>query len=966
MDCSRWELARAQAQSPRAVWAVRRCRGWAGLFLWLGLLGFGSGPAMATVQAVQAEALRVGIYADFAPYEIWPASERQPSGADIELLNALSRSTGLRWTPVRYTDAARLERDLRQGELHLALSMARTPERAAALGFTMPYTDVEQALVSRRDVTSATVSGNLSGRSVGVVRGSAAARLVEVNFPAALRVVMDTPTDLLLAVQHGDVDLAFEALPALVQVIERRQMRDLRVLRRFQFDEGQLRIAARASEEGLIAQLNTALAALPPTRMAEFERRWSVVSTLTELPTRFRLDDADRRQVQATLPLRVGYVRSDPPFAFPDEAGRPAGLAIDLLHDLQTRTGLGVDSYVAANVGELLDGLAAGRLDLVLGLTETAQRRQSALFIGPYLSYPLVLIAAPDSGITDLRDLAGRRLASTPGYFANDEIRARYPGIQIVDCSRENSCQETVAHGLAEATINNLPAAVSRLAQRSGGAPLQIVGPVTGVFDQHALALRQGLAPLAPLLQRALDDVIATDLPVLQRRWLLPHVETGIRQESVRRGLMVAAGAVALLLAGWWAHTRRLRREVAARTRAQGQAEAASRARQQYLAFLAHEVRNSLSAVMGALSMLRHRDRSLSASAEGTALVDMVESSTRSTLGLLNDLLDHERIASGRLHLRLQATQLRTVVQAVLTEMQPAALVKGLSLKLEAGEDADTWHLLDGLRVGQVLRNLIANAVKFTPSGGVTLRLLSRGDRLHVEVHDTGIGIAPAVQQRLFEPFEQAEGTAAQGTGLGLALCRELARAMGGDVSVRSQPGQGACFSFEWQAQACEAPRALPPRSGGAVPADDAARQDVLVVEDSAVYGMVLEALLEARGLRVRTAGSVQEALRLFSERTPQLLLCDMHLPDGTALDLLGRIVPMRRTLGLGTRIMVMSSDVDLEQAEEWRLNGADRVIEKAFDPEEMAYRVFAVDEAVAAPPVPMAQAPAPQAAGER
>lgn len=955
MGCSRRERARAHAHWAWVAGTTLRCPGrLAGLLLWgLGLCG---GPAVAALPAAQADPLRVGFYADFAPYEIWPASEQQPSGADVELLNELSRSTGLRWTPVRYTDAARLEQDLRQGDVRLVLSMARTPERAASLAFTTPYAGVEQALVSRRDLTSSAVSGNLSGRVVGVVRGSAAARLVEVNFPAALRVVMDTPTELLLAVQRGDVDLAFEALPALVQVIERRQLQGLRVLRRFQFDEGQLRIAARSDDTALIAQLNAALSALPPARMAAFERRWSVVSTLTELPTRFQLDDADRRLVQATPPLRVGYVRTDRPFAFPDEAGRPAGLAVDLLHDLQTRTGLGVESFTAGNVGELLDGLATGRLDLVLGLTETAQRRQSAVFVGPYLSYPLVLIAAPDSGITDLRDLAGRRLASTPGYFANDEIRARYPGIHIVACTRENSCQETVAQGLAEATINNLPAAVSRLAQRSGGPPLQIVGPVAGVFDQHALALRQGLAPLAPLLQRALDDVIATDLPVLQRRWLLPQVETGIRRESVRRGLMLGVGVLGVLLVGWWAHTRRLRHEVVARGVAQRLAEAASRARQQYLAFLAHEVRNSLSAVMGALAMLRHRDRGLSASADGVALVDMVESSTRSTLGLLNDLLDHERIASGRLHLRLQPTQLHTVVQAVLTEMQPAALVKGLTLKFEAGESAaDGWHMLDGLRVGQVLRNLIANAIKFTPSGGVSLRLQVQGESLRLEVQDTGIGIAPAVQQRLFEPFEQAEGSAAQGTGLGLALCRELARAMGGDVSVRSQPGQGACFTFEWQAQACEAPRASAPRPAGVAAEGDASRQDVLVVEDSAVYAMVLQALLESRGLRVRTAGSVQDALRLFSERTPELLLCDMHLPDGTALDVLGRVAPMRRTLGLATRIVVMSSDVDADQAEEWRLNGADRVIEKAFDPEEMAYRVFAAEEAEASLHAPAA-----------
>ena len=740
--------------------------------------------------------------------------------------------------------------------------------------------------------------------------------------------------------REGRADLAFEALPALLQVMERGAMRDLQVLRRFRFDEGQLRLSARQDRHELVARLNAAMSQMAPGQMAEFERRWSVVATSAGMPTRFALTETERQLVRDTPPLRVGFVRTDRPFAFVDEAQQPAGLGIDLVRDLQDRTGLRVDSYTSGHVGALLDMLASGQVDLVMGLTETTRRRQAALFIGPYLSYPLVIIAAPDRGFTELRDLVGHRLASANGYFANDEIAARYPGIEIVDCGPENSCLETVARGRADATINNLPAAVSRLGERSGGETLKVVGQVAGLYDQHCLALRPGLAPLAPMLKRVLDEAIVDDVPVLQRRWLLPQAPTGVEPQQVRRWAALGALLLATLLLAWWAHSRRLQREVEARGHAQRQAEAASRARQRYLAFLAHEVRNSLNAVIGGISMLRLRGLGATATSAGTALVEMVEASTRSTLGLLNDLLDYQRIDVGRLHLERQPAQLQAVVNAVVLEMQPAALVKGLSLKFQPGEPVDAWHEIDPLRVGQIVRNLVANAIKFTKQGQIVVTT-HVGPRLRVEVADTGVGIVAEVQQRLFEPFEQADGHASQGTGLGLALCRELARAMGGDVSVRSQPGQGSVFTVEWPAAQAVAPAA--PQPAAPAPAPAGTRIDsVLVVEDSPVYAMVLEAMLASRGCRVRTATTLDEAFRAFSAEAPQLLLCDLHLPDGTAFDLLSRVEPTRRALGLRTEFVVMSADADPEDSAELLRSGADRVIAKSFDTTEMAARTLA------------------------
>jgi two-component system, NarL family, sensor histidine kinase EvgS len=908
---------------------------------------------------------------------LWPEGAVAPAGADVELLGVLSQNTGQRWQMLRYTDVQKLEKDLAEGRIDLAMSMARTSERLKRFVFSSPYATVEQGLIARLETTSAAVSADLSGRTVAVVKDGAVAGILGGNFPLAKRLEFDSIEMAVAAVVEGKADLVFEALPALQQVVERQQIQGLRVLRSFKFDEGRLRMAVRLSEESLVTKLNAALETISPAQQAEFERRWSVVPKLTMRPERFVLSEAERTRVAQLAPLRVGYVRTDRPFSFTNEAGEPAGLSIELLRDLRLRTGVRVDSVWGGNVGEVLDAMAGGKLDLVVGLTETAQRRHLAVFVGPYLSYPLALVAKTGSGYLSLDDLAGRTLALAPGYFANDSIQVRFPSIKVVNCGPDNNCMDVVASGRADATVSNLLSASTRISQRGGaGAGVQVVGAVPDIFDQHSLALRPGLSAFAPLLKRALDDAIATDLPVLQRKWLLPKVQTGVDPKLVQRGLMAGAAVIFALLLGWLLHTRSMAREISARREAQGRAEQASHERQRYLAFLAHEVRNSLNAVIGGISLLRQRyghgnkpaamagavapSSVLSADADvpgrvsAPALLGLVDSSARSTLGLLNDLLDYHRIDAGRLAIELRPARLAEVARAVVSEMQPAALDKGLILGFESSGDLQAWHRMDTVRVGQVLRNLVANAIKFTATGRVHVRV-HVGPRLSMAVQDSGIGIAPALHQRLFEPFQQAPGHGDKGTGLGLALSRELMRAMGGEITLHSQAGAGALFSAEWPAVPVppdEAERMLAPNALGAIAAVPAGQpgaasvrqpspRTALVVEDSPVYAITMQALLIKQGWQVRTANTVDAALQEFDSLVPHLLVCDLHLPDGSAFDLLTRIAATRQTAKLTLEVVVMTSAPDALDVEELRQCGADRVIEKSFDPAEMTRRVF-------------------------
>jgi signal transduction histidine kinase/ActR/RegA family two-component response regulator len=395
-------------------------------------------------------------------------------------------------------------------------------------------------------------------------------------------------------------------------------------------------------------------------------------------------------------------------------------------------------------------------------------------------------------------------------------------------------------------------------------------------------------------------------------------------------------------LAGAWIELMTAREAAEQRERA---ADAANRAKSQFLATMSHELRTPLNGVLGMAQALT-TDRLTRVQHER---VNIIRRSSESLLSVLNDLLDLSKIEAGALEPEVVEFDLEHLVRGVAAAYQPLAAKKALAFEFEVAEEVRGRYLGDSARIRQILYSLSDNAVKFTQEGGVTLRVERDVEHVIFRVTDTGIGIADDDLAHLFEGFFQADSTLTRrygGTGIGLAICGELATLMDGVIEASSKLGEGSAFTLMLPLKPAEALAESRASETQSFEPEPTVELRVLAAEDNTTNQLVLKTLLASAGIGPTIVVNGRAALAAWEGQTWDIVLMDIQMPEMNGIEATQAI--RQRELETGrprTPIIAVTANAMTHQVVEYEAAGMDGVVAK---PVNMANLFNVMEQALA------------------
>ena len=741
--------------------------------------------------------IRVHNEIDWPPFNYFERGK--PKGFSIDYMNLLAKQIGIKVNYISGPTWNEFMGMIKAGELDVMLNIAKTGAREEFLLFTEPYAYNANSILSRKNAPYSTLK-QLYGKTVALPKGFFYAEVLNKDHPLINILLVKNVREGLRAVAFGQADATFGKLTVFNDIKAQEMMTGLVISGEIKMGDrkySQLNIATHKNLPILASILRKAVTHVPQNELKRLRQRWVNVTTLTQLKnSNISLTNTEKDWLDNHKYIRLGVDPGYPPFDFIAEDGTYAGMASDYARLVGDRLGITLEVVPGLSWSQVIEGVKNRNLDVLPAVTQTPERDEYMNFSDVHLNFPDVIFMRTDHPlIAGLADLQGRTLALVEGYATTEFIRTNYPTIKIILNETLLDAFKAVAEGEADASVQNLGVATYFI-NKHDITNLVVAAPANLNMPGLSFGVRKDWPELVPIIDKALATITPQEEAAIRKKWGASQYQIGLNAATVRKVALQAGGTGAVIFIIFIIWNRRLAKEVKLRKQAEAQLQYEVDVKNRFFSIIAHDLKGPFTVLLGMTQVMAEMPDKISKH-KLADYAGKVNDSGLKFFDLLQNLLEWSRLQMTGQKINASTFSLRKASQTCVDILCPIALDKDITLTNTIGKE---MAFADPDMVQTVIRNLIGNALKFTPVGGtIDLSSHAQNDMVQITVADNGVGISEQHLANIFalDLRTSTPGTDGEtGTGLGLPLCKEMIEKNGGTIRIESTPGQGSKFHF--------------------------------------------------------------------------------------------------------------------------------------------------------------------------
>lgn len=828
--------------------------------------------------------LRIGIMKDWPPMD-YLDSEGQPKGIGVDFISLFNKRLNLSLQMVQDDWPTLLEK-LEKGDIDALMDITPTPERHQKFHFTSPYLSIPHVIFARKEGPYYENLSDLAGKTVALEKGFFVEKEIREKYPSITIIKYQTTSDALDATMRGEADAYIGNRAVAFYIIRNELIDSLK-------QHGKLSGMSSVNAIAIRKELPVLQAILQKTldSVSTAERRAITKDWIEDSGRKLQLSNQERAWLKSHPVIRVAADIHFPPVEYVDKDEIFSGIAIDYLNELSSILGITFDTSSRQDWTRNVEKLTNKELDIFSAASETADRKEIAVFTAPYIKLPQMIFALDTVPyINGLAGLKGKKVAVVKGYAVTDHLKSGNFGINLYEVTDVSEGVNLLQQRKVDAYIGSI--LVTSTALRENGLTNIRVAGQTPFINELAIGVRKDWPEFASILQKTLNTIPDETRQKIMQKWIGLKISEET-DYTLFWQLAIGGGGILIIFLGWNTYLQR-RMEIQKKNYQAVQKQLRQSQKMdavgQLTGGVAHDFNNILAIILGNLELVQETlDKDKDKDKQTLGRIEAALSGAKRGVDLTRKLLNFSRND-------IEGTKCINVNECVrnVEDLLEKSLTVTNDIKFDLG--ADLWDVdVDPGDFQDAIINLSINARDAMPSGGtLTFETSNKaldsgyvklnpqgkvGDYVMLSVSDTGEGMSAEVRSRVFEPFftTKMEG---KGTGLGLSMVYGFVKRSRGHLEIYSKIDEGTTFKIYL-------PRALKEeRPGSKLQAQQnitlRGTASILVVDDEDHLIHIAVSHLENLGYKTATAPNAEEALHLLQSGVKfDLLFSDVVMPGG-------------------------------------------------------------------------------------